>query len=103
VTRDEDLAKLAARLTDQLGDELVGAYRDRIRITPPGRDAAVLACRCGTVLDAGDMCRRTHRRQKGDAARVDRITCAACADVTMPLGHSIAAVIRAVEAEDGAA
>lgn len=65
----------------------------------PGRGVAMLACACGKVLDAADMCWRRHERQKGAAVLVERITCARCADVGVPLTRSTGHVIR--DDEDG--
>jgi hypothetical protein len=102
MTRDEDLAKLAARLTDQLGEELVNAYRDRIRIRPPQPGVAVLACRCGVVLDAADMHRVLQPRVEGSSPAVERIACRVCAAQAMH-GLSIATVIRELGVEGGGA
>lgn len=67
----------------------------------PGLGVAVLACRCGKMLDSADMCRRRHPAQTGAAAAVERITCAGCADVAVPLGRTIASVIRDFENNEG--
>ncbi len=45
---------------------------------PPGR--AVLACRCGVMLDLDDMRRPTRRLDRTrSAVRIDPICCARCA------------------------
>jgi hypothetical protein len=75
----ESLAVLAAELTDQVGDDAVRAHRAGIRIRPPKPGTALLACRCGRVLDAAQMRRVRQPRTWGSAPAVERIACTPCA------------------------
>lgn len=68
------------------GPVRVQAGRVATPITPPAPGRTVLACRCGTALDAAQMRRRTHAPQTGQSIRIDRITCTRCADPTVPHG-----------------
>jgi hypothetical protein len=94
---NERLAQVAAKILDKVGAAAVQAHRERVHIRPPAPGHAVIACRCGRMLNITDMCRRRHPPQTGQAPQIPRITCAPCADLTVPLGLSVGAVIRAVE------
>jgi len=67
----------------------------RVKIDPPEPETAVLACRCGRVLDLDDMVRAPTLTPEpevisGGAFRIPRIVCEDCA-----------AAVRAVMEEDG--
>jgi hypothetical protein len=97
----ENLAVLAARLTDQVGDDAVRAHREGIRIRPPAPGAAVLACRCGRILDGADMRRVRQPRAEGSMPAIERIACAPCAAFAEH-DPSIGEIIRAIAGEGGA-
>ena len=83
---DVQAAKVAARLTDRVGDTAVRRHRTKRPIRPPAPGIAVLGCRCGRVLSAGQLHRRPRTHQDGEAAAVERIVCAACAHPAQPIG-----------------
>jgi hypothetical protein len=54
----DQLAKAAASLIERVGWDAVRAHMPgggRVEVQPPAPGVAVLACRCGRSLDAGDM------------------------------------------------
>ncbi len=52
-------------------------------ITPPRPGRAVLACRCGAMLDFADMCRpQRHPHRIRNGAPIDPIQCRRCAGRT---------------------
>lgn len=71
----DDQARIAAQIVTDVGMPAVARYLPEWRAPHPGRGRAVLACRCGRVLDADQMHRPTRPRRPGDAARIDPITC----------------------------
>lgn len=94
------MARLAADVIDQLGPAAVNdALRD-LRATArldsqtvvegalptPPRGIAVLACRCGRVLNADDLrfADGLIRRRRGSAARIPAVVCATCAEQIAP-------------------
>jgi hypothetical protein len=57
-------------------------------VVAPPRGRAVLACRCGRMLDLVDMHRPPQRDVPGERAgtAIDPILCARCAEAGMPPG-----------------
>lgn len=86
---DRRMARLAAEIIDEIGVapvvEQLGADEVGVRdlipaaFEAPAPGKAVLACRCGTVLDAADMCRYPRPGNPGAAPRIARICCRECA------------------------
>lgn len=60
--------------TDQRADLPAG-----VEIDPPAPGVAVMACRCGAVLDLADMHRPPRPGNTGAAPLIDPITCEECA------------------------
>lgn len=83
---DVQAAKVAARLLDRVGEEAVRQYRSQVRYPVPKPGRALLACACGRMLDAPQMCRRKRTSQDGGSAAVERIVCADCARPDQPIG-----------------
>jgi len=108
---DVQAAKVAALLLDRVGEAAVRQYRSQVRYPVPKPGTAVLACRCGAMLNAGQMRRRKRGRilQEGEAAAVERIVCADCARADHPIGgpawrqrdDHIEAVLRLLATADG--
>lgn len=72
---DDEWARVGAHLLAE--DEVLAAAPpvDRITVQPPAPGTALIACRCGAVLDAADM----HRQPIGcTTAVIARITCRSC-------------------------
>lgn len=78
-TDTDQRARLAARLTDELGEPAVNRWRDGITVLPPKPGTAVLACQCGRVLNATDMHRPPRPANTGAAPLIDPIACKECA------------------------
>lgn len=76
---DRQMARLAAQIIDQVGAAAVAQQADGgVRIQAPPRGTALLACRCGRVLDDRDM-RRKKRRPTQSHLLIQPITCPECA------------------------
>lgn len=85
---DRRMARLAAEIIDEIGPgpvvEQLGAAEVAVTaiypmaVEPPARGRAVMACRCGTVMNLADM-RRLEPRYEGSAAVVRPIVCRRCA------------------------
>lgn len=66
-------------------NSVITGLRNRETYNPvrhPGRGVAVIACRCGTVLDARDIVRivvPTGGEHVGDDVAIHRVGCRACA------------------------
>lgn len=71
------LALVAAGLIERVGEDLVRAHLPQTRVRAPRPGHAVMACRCGAVLDLTDM-RRAAPRQ-GDTRPIAPIVCPVCA------------------------
>lgn len=74
---EDQRARIAAMLIDQLGMPAITPHLPRNRVEPPLPGVAVLACRCGRVIDRRDMRRRSPRI--GDTTPIPPIVCPECA------------------------
>lgn len=74
---DDEWARVGAHLLAE--DEVLAAAPpvDRITVQPPAPGTALLACRCGAVLDADDM-HRSYGRWPGGQS-IPAIVCQECA------------------------
>jgi hypothetical protein len=70
-------------------ERLVSSYpappKGRGAVTSPCTGRAVLACRCGAMLDLADMCRpRRHPHRIRNGIAIDPIQCGRCAGLVPP-------------------
>lgn len=84
---DEQAAMFAAEILDRIGDQPVSQHRERIRYPVPPPGVAVLACRCGQMLDSAQLRRRPRPGQDGAGALIERIVCGDCARPGQPIGQ----------------